>query len=279
MSRHKHATSRRYRPVFRQGEYHNPTMHFRLPGTGGTPLIYAYIRKNACSTFKAYFNRRPHGKYLVRRWLLRDATATDGIGGNMAHYRHPLGSNDLEEDYMFVYRDPIERIWSLYKNKFLEESGQGQVVREFEAWAGKPAAETTFGDFMRYLDQPFALLNAHYAPQKSHLIEREYIAIRMDELGQTMVRLLGDSRGQHFRQTFNRTKSVVSSGPPSTTHRDRLEHLRTAHQRYGLRETDLMTENDRAFLRTKYQCDYAMIATIEQGHNQSGKEVTPGNRD
>lgn len=253
--------------MFGPEEFRNPTMHFRLPRTSGKRFIYAYIRKNACSTFKAYFNQRPHWKYWVRRWLLRDPTATQGVAGNMAHYRHLPDSKNREAVYLFVYRDPIERVWSLYKNKFLEESGEGRVVSELERWTGRPASETTFADFMRYLEQPFDELNAHLAPQKSHLREVVYLAIQMDQLGQIMELLLGASRGHHFQQPYNRTKPETAGGHATASREDRLEQLRSVHRQQGLRAGDLMSEADWEFLRNKYRHDYAMIAAIEKTPN------------
>lgn len=83
------------RLVFQRGDY-----HLRLP-IGGKRIVYAYIRKNACSAFKAAVGMpEAHVGQLVdafrwRPWQPRDAA-------------------------IFVYRDPVERLVSLYRNKVLE---------------------------------------------------------------------------------------------------------------------------------------------------------------
>ena len=85
--------------------------HFRLPDTS---VAYSYIRKNACSSFT--------------RFILKDVHANK-FKSNVSNYNkmvevarmRTLKDFLAQQHRIFVYRDPLQRIASLYLNKFVQQ--------------------------------------------------------------------------------------------------------------------------------------------------------------
>jgi len=148
----------------------------------GRRIVYAYIRKNACTAFK---------RYLVDR-----APATPSQEGKaeiliLKHYY----TADFHRDFstadrtVFVHRDPIDRAVSLYKNKFIEQQGAVDIHRDYEQVVGASASEATFEQFvLRYLP---AARDPHARTQRSHLHPAVYSdAVPMESLYDCMRELL-----------------------------------------------------------------------------------------
>lgn len=86
---------------------------------------------------------------------------------------------------IFVHRDPIERIVSLYKNKFVQGRNAVDIHRDYEELIGEPASEATFEAFvLRYLP---AARDPHVRSQRSHLYPSVYTdAIPIESLSDAL---------------------------------------------------------------------------------------------
>jgi len=158
-----------YRPVFKDGEFKRNKMNYLLPNEEGKIIVYTYIRKNACSAFKLLMlerSRQQEGSEIEK----------------MRAFRAPQHLKQWDHS-VFVYRDPFERAVSVFQNKFLDKSGNGDIFYSFKAQTGKDPHTATFRDFVTYLKTPFEELDPHVWPQKSHLLEIEYtLPIDMNDL-------------------------------------------------------------------------------------------------
>jgi len=149
-------------------------LSFRL---GGKSIAYAYIRKNGCSTFKAALGydddihiARIAKKHPWKPWRRHDAT-------------------------IFVWRDPQERLVSLYRNKILDRDTNSDLMAAYVRTMGEQP-----GSFDRFCD--FARLNAdpHCRPQADHLMPIRYThAIPLKRLHQAMSGIVGEAAAEPFR--------------------------------------------------------------------------------
>ncbi len=144
---------------------------------GGKSIAYAYIRKNGCSTFKAAlgFDDDIH--------IARFAKA------------HPWKPWRRHDATIFVWRDPEERLVSLYRNKVLDQDTNSDLMSAYVRTMGEQP-----GSFDRFCD--FARLNAdpHCRPQSDHLMPIRYThAIPLKRLHQAMSGIVGEAAAEPFR--------------------------------------------------------------------------------
>lgn len=181
-------------------------LSFRL---GGMRILYAYIRKNGSSTFRAVMNDDP------------DVPGpTFAKAGYFAQY----------DARIFVWRDPEERLLSLYRDQILDGHRADDLVARYWQVMGEPPS--TFERFAR-----FATTNAdpHVVPQRHHLRPIRYThAIELRVLHRTMVDIVGPVAAEAFRVPRN-----VSNRQPVP-----------------------VTPYARALIHRHYACDYAMIEKI-----------------
>ncbi|GGB75520.1 sulfotransferase family 2 domain-containing protein [Blastomonas aquatica] len=153
---------------------------------GGKLISYAYIRKNACKTFKIALGfengadiREVSKAFPDRKGAHHDAT-------------------------IFVYRDPIERIMSLYRNKILEKKQNQDIMRSITSNLGVDEIDfETFITFCRLKVDP------HTWSQRSHLKRINYThAIKMDYLYEAMVSIVGAEHAAPFKQKNNSSTPV-----------------------------------------------------------------------
>lgn len=179
---------------------------------GGKRILYAYIRKNGCSCFKSVIGGDPD--------MPVSALPSEARSGYFRHY----------DAKIFVWRDPEERLISLYRNKILERRNADDLVSRYWQVMGEPPS--TFERFA-----VFAMTDAdpHLVPQRQHLRRIRYThAIELRSLHKSMVRLVGPDAAEPFRETFN-------ASLPAPVH---------------------VTPYARALIHRHYACDYAMIERI-----------------
>jgi hypothetical protein len=96
---------------------------FLLEGEGAS-FFYTYIRKNASTSFKKLF-----------QVLYPDLCpgAIPSIGCMMQHARvEGLVPEEVDQRFatkLFVYRDPVDRVFSAYKNKLIQQDGAEDCKR------------------------------------------------------------------------------------------------------------------------------------------------------
>ncbi|MTH80114.1 sulfotransferase family 2 domain-containing protein [Paracoccus aestuariivivens] len=159
---------------------------------GGKRIRYAYIRKNGCSSFKAALGYPPETRISVvaqrhrARWYHRfDATT-------------------------FVWRDPEERLLSLYRNKIIEQRNSEDIWRRYRIAMGEePSGFDRFVEFAMLFSDP------HCRPQAHHLGRLAYShAIPLHRLHDAMRDLVGDEAAQPFLRPVNSsTPSPVRISP------------------------------------------------------------------
>lgn len=182
---------------------------FRL---GGKRIAYAYIRKNGCSTFKRALGFSPSTDIRaiapLHRWTLwhrYDAT-------------------------IFVWRDPEERLKSLFRNKIIERKDDYDILPAYRLIMGEEPS--TFEKFAE-----FASLNAdpHCVPQSKHLKPIRYShAIPLPRLHEVMVDIVGAEAAEPFAHNTNASEQIDVE----------------------------VTDRARALIRKHYARDYEMIDRI-----------------
>ena len=185
-------------------------LHLSVP-IGEKVIRYAYIRKNGCSAFKSALGyppeteiseiKRKHGC----RWKRYDAT-------------------------IFVWRDPEERLVSLYRNKIIDGVNNEEIMRKYERYC-----EGDIYDFEKFVEFSILDLDPHCLPQSSHLRPIVYThAIPLKRLYQAMVEIVGREAAQPF------ARSVNASRPTPVD----------------------VTEKARRMIRQHYSRDYKLIARL-----------------
>lgn len=180
---------------------------------GGKRIVYAYIRKNACSAFK--------------QMLCGDPDAD--VRTIAPHF--PCAPGEPHDAALFVYRDPLERIVSLYRNKVLERRRADDILARYRERMGR--APGSLADFVRFAG---LLADPHCHTQYSHLRAMRYShAIPMHRLYPVMRSIVGEDAARHFAHPVNTS-----------------------------RPADLeISDEVRALVREHYAEDYRMIREIE----------------
>lgn len=235
----------------------------------GRRFVYAYIRKNACSSFKAFitetsvFNQGalpepPSYSFLSRYHQIRDLDAV------------------REEDiFLFVWRDPVVRSISLYKNKFIVRSGNQDIWASVRRLTGRDPENLSFDDFVKYYVVPsmknfqWGVSDPHLYPQVLHLAPRVYhAAIELDALAKTMYSLIPDDKARlYFGTRANASLNSVDEGQgtgslarvPSSELHAKYRQMGTLPANSALRADELGQ-----LLTIAYRMDYEMIAEIRR---------------
>lgn len=181
---------------------------------GGKRIRYAYIRKNGCSAFKSAMGFDYRSKLsLIRR-----------------HHRvSPFAKYDAT---IFVWRDPEDRIISLYRNKIIDGVEGDELYIRFRAFAAPH--ELTFERFVA-----FCVMGGdpHCIPQSTHLKPLFYThAIPLHRLHEAMVEIVGGEAAGPFEIAIN------SSKPTPVVVSDWARHT----------------------IRHHYACDYKLIAGLQE---------------
>lgn len=151
---------------------------------GNKTFGYTYIRKNGCSSFKELLGYSRHTNIVE---ILRT---------------HALARDEAVDHLIFVYRDPIERMKSLFQNKFIDKDGHEDITRAFNQ--SMPGAELTFSNFLTFAQRG---IDPHCWTQTSHLLARKYTnAIELKDLFPAMEELVGEEAAAAFRHKANRSK-------------------------------------------------------------------------
>lgn len=150
---------------------------------GEKRIAYAYIRKNACSAFKKMLTGEPH------------------VSVDKVAQRFPFRSGPYDAS-IFVWRDPEERLISLYRNKIVEQEAAKDFLRSYRKVMD--AEPGLFEDLVR-----FACTQAdpHCFTQRSHLRRMRYThAIHIKDLHETMRAIVGPEADPHFSERSNTTE-------------------------------------------------------------------------
>lgn len=238
---------------------------FLLEGEG-VSFFYTYIRKNASTSFKKLFQS-----------LYPDACPGDlPTLRCMAEHAQVKGLTPEEIDQrfdtkLFVYRDPIDRVFSVYKNKLIQQDGAEDLLRRLEKVVGRDPALLTFDEFvLEYVvlleTERWEEVDGHLYPQVWHLLPITYNkVIRMDNVYQAMQELLpAELCEQVFKEASNST--TKGSVPLAWADPDcPAIYFRKKYTRSKALPSlsQILTTATEARLRELYADDYRMIEEVE----------------
>ena len=186
-----------------RGGRHDPLRsHFQFVANGKR-YIYCRIRKNGCTAVQRFIiATSPHRE------------TDDGGGLAFLRRRHSVRSTNRvrsADHRILVYRDPLERIKSLFVNKFVQRDRSGDIFKNYWRVTGKDPKNAKFEEFIvdylsRLGDAP---LDPHVWPQHWHLCDVIYdLAIPLRSLADGMSKALGPSiASDYFKHKVNPSAS------------------------------------------------------------------------
>lgn len=155
-------------------------LHLRLT-LGGMRIRYAYIRKNGCSSFKTALGY----------------SSTARVSDLARSSRAPLFRR--YDATIFVWRDPVARLVSLYRNKILDRRGAEDILRRYRARMNEEPTS-----FERFVEFAGLQADPHCLPQAKHLYPIRYThAIPLERLHETMSGLVGKDAARPFARRVN----------------------------------------------------------------------------
>jgi len=225
----------------------------------GLRLGYCYIRKNACTSFKNMFmDMAP--KEMKKS---PDQRPIDFMRSNMRLRRQDIRTCDR---LVFVYRDPIERIVSLYKNKFIVRNGNTNIFGTYEMLTGKRPEETSFQDFVTdYFDNDFSKLDRHVLPQRRHLHHALYTDVMpMERLYSHMRGVIGEELADKYFLHKSNASPITDIDESNVSHVSSRE-LFEAYSKSGVLpgNTQLLTDVLEGQLKHIFKEDIDLIEMIE----------------
>jgi hypothetical protein len=168
---------------------------------GSQSIAYCRIRKNGCSSFqKLICETSPHRH-------------TSRLGGfRFVRKHHSVRSQSmLEKSHcrILVYRDPVERLESVYKNKFIQKSGSRDIMESYARVTGRLEQDIRFEDFFYDYVARLGLepLDPHVWPQCWHVTNVLYDhAVPLPMLFEGMAGIIGRSLAEaYFLHRTNRS--------------------------------------------------------------------------
>jgi len=224
-------------------------------------LGYCYIRKNACTSFKNMFMEMAP-KAMERQ---TDQRPIDFMRQNMRLRRKDIATCDR---LIFVYRDPIERVVSLYKNKFIVRNGNTNIFGTYEKLTGSRPEKASFQTFVTdYFKNDFSLLDRHVLPQQHHLYHSYYTdAVPMEQLHSRMRGAIGEELAdKYFLYRSNASTTTETSIDFGDVSRTSSAELFDSYSKSGALpdNTQLLTKKLERELKIIFKDDIKLIEAIE----------------
>lgn len=232
----------------------------------GVSFFYTYIRKNASTSFKKLFQA-----------LYPDACPGDlpAIQCMVEHAQvKGLTPEQIDQQFatkLFVYRDPIDRVFSVYKNKLIQQDGAKDLLKRLEKVVGRDPALLTFDEFVHeYValleTERWEEVDGHLYPQVWHLLPITYNkVIKIDHVYEGMKDILSkEVCEQVFKEPSNSTSlganklGFADSDCPTAFFRN--QYIKDKSLPSSL---EVISYSTRVLLRSIYAEDYKMIDEIE----------------
>lgn len=251
----------RFVPYYVGGEVHYAFGH------NGQQCLYAFIRKNASSAIAEFLEPKLPSRLAKNSDIMRRLHL-----GFAAKQRSQL---DRCQCRFFIYRDPLERLVSLFNNKFVQNLYQDQsdlesLLINFEHITKTRYVDATFSDFVRvYLQRYFRLfsnrwlLDAHVVPQADHLWPVYYThVVRFEHLHEDISIVLGkDTADEFFSRKVNSTSTRRYEDPSSdTTVSDLRRRFTETGELPSLRA--YISDELEVIIRNLYAIDYELGSII-----------------
>lgn len=227
---------------------------------GGRRIGYCYVRKNGCSSFKRMFlERSPH----------RDQFQEGERPIDFMRRYHRLTLPELQgcDHLIFVYRDPVERMLSMFRNKFIARSGAEDIRRSYARITGQSVDDSSFRQFIdSYLTADIARLDPHVVPQRMHLQRAVYTdVLPMSGLHAGMRRILGKALAdEYFLRPANSTFHVPLGEMPGAAEAP-IGELAALYASEGLMpdNASLLPPDLERSLKSIYAMDYEIISATQ----------------
>ncbi|MCK7546299.1 sulfotransferase family protein [Marinobacter bryozoorum] len=234
----------------------------------GASFFYTHIRKNASTSFKKLFQVLYPGVCPGDLPSIGCMTQNAQVKG--------LTPGEIEQKFatrLFVYRDPIERVFSVYKNKLIQQDGAEDLLARLETVAGRDPALLTFDEFVHEFvslleTERWSEVDGHLYPQVWHLLPITYNkVICMDNVYAEMLDLLpAGVCDEVFKEPSNST--TRGSVPLRWADPDcPAVYFRKKYARHKALPSlsQLITPTTETRLREIYADDYQMIHDVEGG--------------
>lgn len=245
----------------------SPGLHLAFRA-GGRKFLYCYIRKNACSSFKRLIVSRSSRKDRLGRFPSRLEF--------MRHFHAPQKIDTSTCDHSIVIiRDPLDRVVSAWKNKFIQRNGHEDMFANYARVTGQDPETASFDDFMtRYIGRPFEALDIHVRPQSHDLAPVVYSdAVLLPDLHSHMTGLVGPRiADRFFLQPINSTSGPAAPDSAETWTRSASD-LHAAFREHGTipATRSFLTPAFRERVAALYADDYRIFGTV----SAAPRSVTP----
>lgn len=180
-----------------------PRVHFSFEANK-KKIVYCYIRKNASSSFKRLIiSQSPYKK--------KRTDFQSSLKFLFRFHATKLRQFEKFDHSIFVVRNPVDRILSVFKNKFIQRNGNIDIFESYSGVTGKNPETATFSDFITdYIGRPFSDLDVHVRPQSSSLLPTKYSdAIPLKGLHTRMADIIGPNLAdQYFLPQVNSTSDA-----------------------------------------------------------------------
>jgi len=260
--------NREWTSLDRTGQQQTGRAHYGI-NIGKEFLSYCYIRKNACTAFKNLFLDKSPWRRLI--WNKRNP----GIKLLNGFHRLTIRKAQQANIRVMVYRDPVARLTSLYRNKFVHQKDCDDIFANYQMLTGKDPGEATF----RSLVEGYAKrvcdgdeIDCHLYTQTSHLMPIDYNAvICIDNLYASMSKLLGTDIGNQYFSTPANPSRTASSAQDANgsyftdTPAHQLQQL-LQNKTISLTSQQLLDDTLLKSIHTIYAEDFELIKQI--GHRE-----------
>lgn len=227
----------------------------------GKKILYTYIRKNGCTAFKKLFLHETEiseDDPAVMRYLMQNFSYRPNIHG-------------IPDYSIFVYRDPVERILSAFKNKFIQQKNSEDIFNDFHKVTKRDPYKSNFVEFCneyisKLSESDDVILDPHVMPQNKHLLPIEYNAvINIRDLHVSMKYILGGQLADmYFKDPENLTQNVdaieISGGSEKSI--EELNKIYNISSKFPNEKSLLMNLNISKVIKNTYRDDYQMIFEI-----------------
>ncbi len=166
--------------------------HFQFR-IGDRRMVYCRIRKNGCSSFQNFIvSTSPH------------QTVPRSVGFRFLRQYHSVPSQAAIENAdcrILVYRNPVERMRSLYLNKFVQKKDAVDILKSYRTVTGREPDKASFDEFVfEYVSRIGRVqLDPHVWPQNWHLSNVLYDRVfPLSNLHAEMTRIIGARQAKRF---------------------------------------------------------------------------------
>ncbi len=233
-------------------------LHFTTKIFGKT-VAYSQISENACTSVQKFIANTSIKKNLRTNF-------PNDLEFLCAHHCckdiEKIKKSDIK---FFIYRDPIERLISIYKNKFITANRPQHLTETYLSVTGKDPRKASFEDFVsRYIWRHQQHIDPECIPQHLHLHPIIYShAIELSGLRDAMSSIFCDNLANEYFSTRHTSTNAVRyvglyAGTPAC-------YLRDNFFREGALPSDDSLKNDKtvSILRKIYRADFEMIEKIK----------------